>query len=92
MSDYDNINFPKYVVRPDDHAIFSLNEDDLTYTPHVSKMQFPHNKHHKYDLHWLNNLGFYSCREEDLKYHRAKQIEYHENLQKLFDKEKGCGD
>lgn len=87
MQEYD-FNFPKYVVRPDDHAIFSLNRDGRTYTPHMSKIQFPSHIHNKYELSLLNDLGFYSSTEENLKYHRAKQIEYHENLKRLFDEEK----
>ena len=85
-------DFPQYLIRPDDHAIFSLNKDGITYTPHMSKVQFPSHIHTKYELSLLNDLGFYSSTKENLKYHMEKQIEYHDNLKRLFDKEKGCGD
>lgn len=85
-------NFPKYVIRPDDHTIFSLNEDNETYSTHSSKIKWPDNLHHKYTYDRLIRVGFYSAPEEELSYHKSKQNQYHENLKKLFDKEKGCGD
>ncbi len=83
---------PSYLIRPDDHMIFSLNEDGSTYSVEDSKIQFPDNLHHKHPYDRLIRAGFFSAPECELDYHRGKQDEYHRNLDRLFQQEKGCGD
>ena len=48
----------KYLIRSDDHIIFSLNDDNLTYSAHDSKIQFPGNLHHKYKYDVLVGANF----------------------------------
>jgi hypothetical protein len=83
---------PSYLIRPDDHMIFSLNDDNLTYSTHDSKIQFPNNLHHKYKYDVLVGGGFFSSTESELDSHRNKQTEYYKRLHRLFQQEKGCGD
>jgi hypothetical protein len=83
---------PSYLIRPDDHMIFSLNDDNLTYSTHDSKVQFTNSLHHKYKYDVLVRVGFFSATESELSYHRSKQDEYYRNLNRLFQQENGCGD
>lgn len=86
------MNLPKYMIRPDDHMIFSLNEDSFTYSVEDSKKQFPDSLHNKYPYDIMIRAEFFSAPECELDYHRGKQAEYHRNLDRLFQQEKGCGD
>lgn len=83
---------PRYMIRSDDHIIFSLNEDGETYSTHDSKLKWPDNLHHKYKYDRLIKAGFYSAPESELSYHRYKTTEYYIKLDKQLNKEKGCGD
>lgn len=83
---------PKYMIRFDDHIIFSLNDDGETYSTHDSKMSFPNNLHHKYNYDRLVRAGFYSAPECELDYHRQKTKEYSRILDEEYRKNKGCGD
>lgn len=82
-----NVNMPQYLIRPDDHHIFSIN-DNGTYSTYDSKIQFPKHLHHEYTYDRLIRAGFYAAPEEELSYHRQRLAEYHRNLSK----ESGCGD
>ena len=61
---------PKFLVRPDDHAIFSLNENG-TYS--INSVKNDGHLHHEYSGQQLRNLGFYECGEEDLPHHHQFQ-------------------
>ena len=73
--------FPKYLVRPDDHEIFSLNEDGKTYTIDEHKKQFPGHLHHKYTWERLVDLNFFPCEESDIPDHRRVQRVWHLQMQ-----------
>ena len=45
-------------LRKDDNAIFSLNEDQITFSHHDHKVQFPLSIHHKYTKEYLLQLKF----------------------------------
>lgn len=50
-------SFPKYLIRPDDKEVFSINKDD-TYTIESHKKRWPDHFHHSYSYQDLINLGF----------------------------------
>lgn len=57
---------PKYMVRPDDFEVFSLNEDGQTYSILESKKKYPDNFHHSHSYERLQSLGFIEC--DNLQY------------------------
>ena len=84
---------PKYLVRPDDYMVFSLNEDGETYSTHKSKIEWPNNLHHKYTAARLWAANFFPCEEDELGYFVKKQDEYYRLLNNKLDEEnRGCGD
>jgi hypothetical protein len=67
---------PKYFVRKDDNAIFSLNEDGETYSLKAMKDEFPGHLNHKYDFDALHNdwEHFFICSDEDMEMY---ELRYH---------------
>jgi len=45
--------------RIDDNELFSLNDDNETYSNHFSKVRFPDNLHHKYEAVALSNTRYF---------------------------------
>jgi len=76
----------KYLVRPDDHMVFSINPEDGTYSVKSSKEEWPNHFHHRYDLDHLLRLKFYPCDEEDLLAIEEKKDEYYAKLAEESDR------
>jgi len=72
--------FPKYLARPSDGVVFSLNEDGKTYSLKESKEKFPDNLHHKYKFSNLIALDFYAVEESEFPALKKLQDEYYEFL------------
>ena len=83
------VNRPKYLIRPDDYMVFSLNEDGETYSTHRSKIQWPNNLHHKYTTSRLLAANFFPCEEKDLPRIEQLSKEYYKNQNTKYD---GHGD
>ena len=49
--------YPKYMIRPDDKEVFSLN-DDNTYSRDDAKFKHPNHLHYKYEYKLLKKLCF----------------------------------
>jgi hypothetical protein len=45
-------------LRPDDNEIFSINEDQITFSNHVMKVMYPLSIHHKFSKEYLLDLKF----------------------------------
>jgi hypothetical protein len=57
--------FPRYLARPSDGTVFSLNKDGKTYSMKESKDERPFNLHHEYKLSHLISLDFYEVQESE---------------------------
>ena len=70
--------YPKYLVRPDDYTIFSINEDNVTYSVMESKTEWPDRIHNKYSYQTLIKHGFIP-ENNDNNFEKYKQlnINYH---------------
>lgn len=71
---------PKYLARKDDGAVWSLNNDGITYSHMEHKEKYPDNIHHKYSQETLLNCGFSPVIEEDFPKLQALGKEYYEYL------------
>lgn len=80
---------PKYLLRPDDYYVFSLNEDGETYSGHKSKNQWPDNLHHKYKYEVLIKHGFIPAVDETLHLYDELRKEYYRKQTLKYD---GHGD
>ena len=71
---------PKYLARPSDGSVWSINEDLVTYSSKEHKDDYPGHLHnlHSYDV--LINSGFYPVTESDFPDLKAIQKEYYEYL------------
>ena len=72
--------FPKYIVRPDDFMIFSLNDDGKTYTPDDSKSEFPDSMHNKYTFEQLMYHKFIIILESQYDEYKKKHDEIYKNI------------
>lgn len=70
---------PKYLLRPDDYYVFSLNEDGVTYSGHQSKIEWPDNLHHKYSYDALIKHKFIPAIDETLHLYDDLRKEYYKN-------------
>ena len=77
---------PKYLVRYDDHTVFSINEDNKTYSTHQS------NLHQKYKYDVLIKHKFYPCEDKDLDGIKKAAHDYYKKMNEEFEKYKSCGD
>jgi hypothetical protein len=71
---------PKYLARPSDGSVWSINEDLVTYSNKQSKEEFPDNLHHEHSYDTLINSGFYPVTESDFNRLSEIQNEYYEYL------------
>lgn len=71
---------PKYLARPSDGSVWSINEDLVTYSSKQSKEEFPDILHHEHSYDSLINSGFYPVTESDFPDLKAMQNEYYEYL------------
>ncbi len=69
------MKLPKYLIRPSDHAIFELTENDCYALQDSIDKDFLYNCY-AYDT--LFNLNFTPCKEEDLEGVKEKQKLYSE--------------
>lgn len=71
---------PKYLARKDDGAVWSLNNDGITYSHMEHKEKYPDNIHHQYFQDTLLKCGFSPVTEEDFPKLQALGKEYYEYL------------
>lgn len=69
---------PKYLARPSDGSIWSLNDDGETYSSKDFKDKFPDNITHKHSLKSLINSGFYEVSENQFPELEKIGNEYYE--------------
>ena len=67
---------PKYMIRPSDYEVFSLNSDGMTYSGMAHKEKYPDNLHHEYPLATLLNCGFFEGVEEELPFYAKMKEAY----------------
>jgi hypothetical protein len=70
--------FPKYLARPSDGTVFSLNKDEKTYSIKEHKDKNPFNLHHEYNFSHLISLDFYEVQESDFPTLKKFGKEYYE--------------
>lgn len=56
---------PKYLARPTDGEVWSINSDWKTYSNKTSKEKNPKHEHHKTHYQVLIDFGFYPVEEKD---------------------------
>lgn len=66
-------NKPKYLVRPDDLEVFSLNSDEKTYSVDSAKKEFPRNLHAEFAYETLIKIDFYPIKENQLRKIRIRR-------------------
>lgn len=69
---------PKYLARPDDGGVWSLNEDGLTYSSKRFKEENPNNITHKHQYQTLIACGFYEVTEDDFPSLEEKERDFYE--------------
>lgn len=79
----------KYLVRPDDYMVFSINEDGCTYSCDESKKLWPNNLHNKHVYEILIKSGFIPATDETLGLYDEPRKEYYEKHAPKYD---GHGD
>lgn len=70
---------PKYLIRPDDYYVFSLNSDGQTYSGHQSKIDWPMHIHHEYPYEVLIKYNFIAATDENLHAYDKLREEYYKD-------------
>jgi hypothetical protein len=83
---------PKYLVRPDDLEIFSLNSDDETYSLDFIKKKYPESLYNRYSLDRLINIDFFPAGDKDLPRLRSQKNKEENRIRRLREQNGGCGD
>lgn len=71
---------PKYLARPTDYAIWSINKDGRTYSSMKQKEKFPDSLHQKTPYQTLIDFEFYPVEEKDFFDLEMRGREYYEFL------------
>jgi hypothetical protein len=71
---------PKYLARPDDGEVWSLNEDGSTYSSKRFKDEHPDNITHEYAYETLLACAFYEVTGEDFPALEEKGKDFYEFL------------
>lgn len=66
----------KYLVRPSDFMIFSLNDDGETYDIDDFKKEYPDHLRMNYKLDLLLSCGFYSIEDNEFDIYMKKHDDY----------------
>ena len=69
---------PKYLARPDDGEVWSLNDDNLTYSSKRFKDEHPDHITHKHAYETLIACEFYSVTEDDFPALEEKGKDFYE--------------
>jgi hypothetical protein len=76
---------PKYLIRPDDYYVFSLNENGATYSGHQSKKDWPAAIHHEYKYEVLIKHKFIPAIDEMLSLYNKLREEYYKKQIPKYD-------
>jgi hypothetical protein len=71
---------PNFMIRSDDYVVFSLNDDNKTYSVDKSKKQWPNNIHHKYSYQRLIDANFFHGDENNFDYYQYRNKKYHDDI------------
>jgi len=66
----------KYLVRPDDFVVWSLNEDGETYSIHAFKKEYPNNLHFGSSYDICIRCGFFSIEEDLVEVYNQKHKQW----------------
>jgi hypothetical protein len=80
---------PKYLIRPEDYMVFSLNDDGWTYTIDQSKKDWPDRIHHEYMYETLIKAKFTPATDNTLYLYNEPREEYYKKQIPKYD---GHGD
>jgi hypothetical protein len=81
---FNKLKYPKYLVRPDDFNIFSLNPDGKKYSIDRSKREYPDQYHNEYKIDVLESYGFYPIEESQFEEYNLKYENHYNELKKNY--------